>query len=98
MHKTIKDERIIFVGTIWETPDKFLEFSSLVKEKFSSNWSPSYNIIEQAITNYLIYHDQMFNNCLIKSDSKDDRIITIPLTKSEDIRIDSQNNKLNVKR
>ena len=35
--KTIKDERIIWVGTIWGTPDKFLEFSNLMWEKLSLN-------------------------------------------------------------
>ena len=39
----------------------------------------------------------MFNNCLIKSDNKDGRVITIALTSSEDIKIESQNNKLNGK-
>ena len=95
LHETIKDERIICVGTIWGTPDKFLEFSSKMWEKLSSNWSLTNNVIEQAVTNYLIYHDKMFNNCLLKSDNKDGRVMTIALTRPEDIRIDSQNNILN---
>ena len=64
-------------------------------EKLSSNWSLTNNIIEQAVTDYLIYHYKMFKNCLLKSDSKDGRVMTIGLIKPEDIRIDSQNNILN---
>ena len=39
----------------------------------------------------------MFNNCLIKSDNKDGRVITIALTRSEDIKFDSQKNIINGK-
>ena len=97
LHKTIKDERIICIGTIWGTPDKFLKFSSVMWEKLSSNYSLSHKVIEQAVTNYIIYHDKMFNNCLLKSDNKDGRVMTIGLTRSKDIKLDSENNILNGK-
>ena len=97
LHKTIKNKRIICVGTIWGTPDKFLEFSRSMWEKLSSNWSIRNKVIEQAVTNFIIYHDKMFNNCLLKSYNKDGRVMTIGITNFKDIKFDSKYNILNDK-
>ena len=70
-------ERIICVGTIWGTADKFTEFSRIMWEKLDSKWSITNNVIEQAVTNFLIYHDKMFNDCLIKSDNKNGYVIQV---------------------
>ena len=50
LYKTIKNEKIICVGTIWGTSNKFYEFSSIMWENLSSEWSLNNNIIEQALT------------------------------------------------
>lgn len=93
----IKNNRIICVGTIWGTPDKFYEFSKVMWEKLDSKWSLINNVIEQAVTTYIIYYDQLFNDSLIISDNISGRIMTIGLTRNEDIKFDSENNILNKK-
>lgn len=93
--KSIKNERIICVGTIWGTPDKFSEFSKIMWEKLSSNWSKRVKVIEQAVANFMIYHDKMFKDCLIKSENKNGQVMTIGNAIRETIKLDSNNNILN---
>lgn len=93
----IGNERIICAGTIWGTVDKFLEFSKLIWEKLSSDWSIKLNVIEQGVINFLIYYAKIFNECLVKSDNQNGYIMTIGLTKRENINLDSNNNILNGK-
>jgi hypothetical protein len=93
----MKNERIICVGTVWGTPDKFLEFSKIMWERLGSEWSLRVNAVEQAVGNYLIYHDKMFNDCIIKSENKDGPVMTVALTKRYDINFDLNNNILNEK-
>jgi len=95
IYKIIKNERIICVGTIWGTTDKFYEFSKIMWKKLSSNWSLKNNVIEQAVCNYLIYIEKLFNDCLKISKNRDGPVMTIGLTKRENIKMDSQNNILN---
>ena len=66
-------------------------------EKLSSEWSISKKVIEQAVLNYIIYHDKMFNDCIIKSENKDGPIMTIGIAKREDITLDNNDNILNGK-
>ena len=51
LFKTIKDERIICVGTVWGTVDKFKEFSKVMWENLNSEWAKKYDVIEQGVTN-----------------------------------------------
>lgn len=97
VHKTIKNKRTICIGTLWGTVDIFLKFSIIMYEKLSSKWSMDNKVIEQAVTNYLIYHERLFNDYLIKSDNKDGKIMTIGVTRSENIFLDIENNILNGK-
>ena len=97
LYKKIKNERIFCVGTVWGTIEKFSQFSRIMWEKLNSEWSLSHNIIEQAVGNYIIYHEKIFDDCLIKSDNKDGYVMTIGLTKRLNIILDSQNNILNGK-
>ena len=97
LYKTIEHERIICVGAIWGTVDKFTEFSRVMGERLNSEWSKLNNVIEQAVANYIIYHDKMFNDCLIKSENYNGPVMTIGLTKNENIKFDSENNILNGK-
>ena len=74
---------------------ELIEFSKIMWEKLDSEWSLRLNVIEQAVANYLIYHDKMFNDCLIKSENKDGLIMTIGLTKAENIYFDVDDNIVN---
>lgn len=94
LYETIKNERIICVGTIWGTPDKFCEFCEIMWEKLNSEWSLKYKVIEQAVGNYIIYHDKMFNDCIIKSDNSGP-VMTVCLTKRTHIKLDKEKNILN---
>ena len=96
-HKTIKHKRIICVGTIWGTIDKFIDFSKEMWKRLDSKWSLKLRVIEQAVGNYIIYHDKMFKDCLIKSENKDGPIMTIKLTKNKNIYFDLNDNVLNMK-
>ena len=95
LYKTIEHERIICVGTIWGTIDKFSEFSKIMWEKLNSKWSIMNNVIEQAVGNFLIYHDKLFNDCLIKSFNNNGSIMTISLTNDSNIKLDNEDNVLN---
>lgn len=95
LYKTIEHERIICVGTIWGTVDKFYEFSKIMWRKLNSKWSIKNKVIEQAVTNFLIYHDKMFNEFLIKSFNNNGSIMTIALTNDSNIKFDDENNVLN---
>lgn len=95
LYKTIEHERIICVGTIWGTVDKFSEFSKIMWEKLNSKWSIKNKVIEQAVTNFLIYHDKLFNEFLIKSFNNNGSIMTLALTNDSNIKLDDKNNVLN---
>jgi len=92
IHEILKNERIICVGTIWGTLDKFLEFSEIFWEKLTS-FPKS---IEQGIANYLFYYEKIFEDSIVKSDNYGP-IMTIGLTESKNIILDSNNNILNFK-
>ena len=95
IHKIIENERIICLGTIWGTPDKFKEFSYIMWKNLNSEWSLINKVFDQAVGNYLIYHEKLFSNSIIKSDNKNGSVMTIGLTKEENIKLDSNNNILN---
>ena len=92
IHKKIKTERIICIGSLWGTIDKFIEFSNYFWYKLIKNQTS----IEQGIANYIFYYEKMFNNCLIKSDNYGP-VMTIGLSKTENVTVDSQDNILNFK-
>ena len=52
-------------------------------------------LIEQAVANFIIYHDKMFDDCLIKSENKDGLLMTIGLTKEENIYFNLEDNLVN---
>ena len=97
IYNMIAHERIFCVGTVWGTADKFCEFASIMWDKLGSDWARRKNVIEQGVSNYLIYHDKMFADSLIKSDNQSGYVMTIGLTKRENIKLDSNNNILNGK-
>ena len=95
LYETIKDERIICVGTVWGTPDKFTEFSEIMWEKLSSEWSLSRKAIEQAVGNFIIYHDGMFADVLRPSSNQHGPVMTLALTDIQDIHTDINGRVLN---
>ena len=97
LHKTIQHNNIICVGTIWGTVDKFIEFSKEMWKRLDSKWSLKHNVIEQAVANFIIYHDKMFNDCLVLSKNEDGPIMTIATTKRKEIFFDLNGNIINKK-
>ena len=89
-YKKIQNERVICVGQIWGTVDKFLEFSIIFWERLKS----SRKSMEQGIGDYMFYYEKIFQDCLVKSDNFGP-IMTIGLSKPSDIVFDSLNNILN---
>ena len=89
-YRKIRNERIICVGQIWGTADKFLEFSNIFWEKLQANPGA----VEQGMGNYLIYYEKVLNDYIIKSDNFGP-IMTIGITKPNIIHLDSDNNILN---
>ena len=94
-YNTISNERIISLGTIWGTPDKVTEFSKIMLEKLSSERSKEFNAVDQSLCNYLIYHDKLFSDCLVKSNNNDGFVMALGTTKRKDIFLDKNNNILN---
>ena len=92
--KRISNERTINAGTIWGTSDKFYQFSKI----FCNKLSEYPEAIDQTLLNYLIYHDKMLSDCInIKSDEYGN-VLTLGLTKRDNINLDGENNILNFKR
>ncbi len=97
LYNTIKNERIICLGTIWGTTDKFLEFVDTMWNILSSEWSIKGKVVDQGVGNYIVYHDKMWNDCIIFSENRDGPVMTVALTNRAFINLDSNNNILNVK-
>lgn len=93
--KTLKNERVISMGTIWGTADKIIEFSDKIYEVLSSEYSKQIHAIDQGIGNYLIYHDKMFKDCIIFSDNRDGPVMTVGNSHPSFINFDSDKNILN---
>jgi hypothetical protein len=85
LHKSIENERIVCLGTLWGTLDKFMHFSYMLWDILGKKWALKHNVIDQAVANYLIYHEKIFNDCLEKSYNENGRILTIGLTDRKNI-------------
>lgn len=96
-YNKIKNERIICMGTVWGTVDKLTEFCDKMWEVLNSEWSIKIKLIDQGLGNYLIYHDKMFNDCIVFSENRDGPVMTIGMTNRGFINLDSDNRILNVK-
>ena len=95
IYKSIENERIICVGTIWGTSDKFSEFCKYMWDSLKTERAVKINLLDQPPANYLIYHKQLFNDCLVKSENKDGAVMTIGL--ASNLKFDSEDNLLNFK-
>ena len=89
-HKMIQNERIICVGSMWGTLNKFLEFCIVFWDKLKE--SPK--SVEQGIANYMLYYEKFFKEYLIKNDNYGP-VMTIGLTKNDKLKFDSHDNLLN---
>ena len=93
MHKTIQNERIICMGTLLGSLEKFLEFSIILWRKLKlNNFPPS----DQCVANCLFYLENVLKDFLLKSDNNGP-IITLGITESENIILDVEDNVLNYK-
>lgn len=91
--KKIKNKRMICAGTILGTVDKFIQFAYNIWEKVKND-SFNLKLHDQAVTNYIIYIEKKFDDCLKKSEYKDGYIITLGLVRNN-ITLDNENNILN---
>ena len=90
-HSLIHNERIICMGTLWGSIDKFLEFSIIMWEKINIYKFPR---SDQSIANCLLYHENFLKDFIVKSDNYGP-VMTIGLTEREKVKIDSKENILN---
>ena len=95
IYKSIENERIICVGTIWGTADKFSEFCKLMWDSLKTERAVRIELLDQPPANYLIYYKKLFNDCLVKSENKNGAVMTIGLTSN--LKFDSEDNLLNFK-
>ena len=93
VYNKIKNERIICGGTIIATSDKFLLLANKIWEKAKID-PYEVKIHDQALINYIVYYEKVFDDCLIKSENKEGKIITLGIVKKK-FEIDSEDNILN---
>ena len=60
IYEKLKDERIICSGTIWGTPDKFLELARSIWEEINLISPFDVEVHDQTATNYIIYYKKKF--------------------------------------
>lgn len=90
LYQKLKDEKMINAGTVWGTEDEFFTFSQILWKNLLIYPQAE----DQTMLNYLYYHKQFFKNITIFSDNCGP-VITIGLTKRNNINLDSENNILN---
>ena len=96
MYEELKNKTIICSGTIWGTVDKFLELSKFIWKEIEKKSSYSLTILDQSSNAYLIYHKNMFNDCIITSDIYSGPVMTVGLS-NKNFSYDSKDNLLNLK-
>ena len=97
IYEELKEYPIICTGTVFGTAEKFLDFSLNMTENLNSNKYNYFNVSDQAAGNFLIYHDKMFADCLVKNYNESGFIMTIGITNRENVKLDSNDNVLNGK-
>ena len=97
IYDSIASERIICMGTVWGTVDKFVEFVDIMWEKLNTEWANKTGVIDQAVGNVIIHHDKLFSDSIIHSNNIDGPVMSIALTNRVFINLDKNKNVLNVK-
>ena len=92
----LKNKTIICSGTIWGTVDKFLELAKNIWKEVEKKSPYKYSIHDQTAEAYLIYHKNMFNDCIITSDIYSGPLMTVGLS-NKNFSYDSEDNLLNFK-
>lgn len=77
VYESMKQQRIIFTGTVWGTAQEFLSFTSAMVEHINSQDYPYFRVCDQAAGNWLIYHEKMFSNILRPSTNYDGAVMTV---------------------
>ena len=95
IYEELKNKTIICSGTIWGTVDKFLELAKFIWKEIEKKSPYSFTILDQSSEAYLIYHKNMFNNCIITSDIYSGPIMTVGLS-NKNFYYDSEDNLLNL--
>lgn len=90
LHKIISDKTIINAGIILGTLNIFIAFLNILWK----NILAFPKAVDQSIINYLIYKDKIFEDYIILNDNCGP-VMTIGLTKRENIILDSEYNILN---
>ena len=96
IYEKLKNKTIICSGTIWGTVDKFLELAKYIWKEIEKKSPYNYSIHDQTCEAYLIYHKNMFNDCIITSDIYSGPVITVGLS-NKNFSYDSEDNLLNFK-
>ena len=97
IYEEIKGKKIICSGTIWGTIDKFYEFTKNIWNQILLKSPYNFRVHDQTATNYLIYHKNMFNDCMVFSDNDNGPIMTVDLDKNKSFSFDSKDNLLSFK-
>ena len=95
IYETIKNNRIICTGTVLGTCKEFFEFTTAITNEINSDSYEHFRIADQGCGNGIIYHKKMFHDVLKTSTNYDGYIMTIGLTKPEDIKLDANGNIFN---
>jgi len=96
IYEELKNKTIICSGTIWGTVDKFLELVKLIWQEIIKKSPYNLSIHDQTAEAYLIYHKNMFNDCIITSDIYSGPIMTVGLS-NKNFSFDSKDKLLNLK-
>ena len=96
IYERLKNKTIICSGTIWGTSDKFLELAKSIWKEIKKKPPYTLSILDQTAEAYLIYHKNMFNDCIITSDIYSGPVMTVGLS-NKNFSYDSKDNLLNFK-
>jgi hypothetical protein len=94
IYEELKNKSIICSGTIWGTVDKFLELAKNIWIEVEKKSPYNFSIHDQTAEAYLIYHKNMFNDCVVTSDIYSGPIMTVGLS-NKNFSYDFEENLLN---
>lgn len=97
IQQAIKNNPIICVGTVWGTAEEFRKYSEVMAERLLSEWSERVHPIEQAVGNYIIYYEKLFDGVVMPSTNYDGYVMTAGFIPPSEVKMDSSGNILNDK-
>ena len=84
------NRKVLCAGLVIGTPDKFIEYNySIMKMAHGKSNG------DQRYLNYLVYHDNLFNDCIIIKNNSNSHLMHIGKTNREKIILDNNDNILN---